>query len=71
MTLVFLSNTYNPNAEDAFTYVRRRPHETPTEAWQHKLEWLSDKIIGEPQATEHYTVEQLKAMNMVGVYSKE
>jgi hypothetical protein len=32
--------------------------------------FLSDKTIGEPQATEWYSVEELKAMNMVGVYEE-
>lgn len=29
------------------------------------------KIIGEPRATAAYTVEQLEAMGMVGVYEPE
>ena len=34
-------------------------------------EWLSDKIIGEPQATTTYTVEELKKFDMVGVYVED
>jgi hypothetical protein len=41
------------------------------EAVRHQREWLRDKVIGEPQGTEHYTVEKLKAMGLVGVYVEE
>jgi hypothetical protein len=64
----YLSNTYDPNAANAFYKVTRAYDETQVEAWQHRLEWLKGKIIGEPQATKTYTVKQLKAMNMVGIY---
>lgn len=33
--------------------------------------WLKDKIIGEPQATAHLGVDELKRMGVVGVYSRE
>lgn len=33
------------------------------------MKWLADKIIGEPKATDTYTVQELKDMGMVGVYS--
>jgi hypothetical protein len=39
-------------------------------AWQGHLEWLADKVIGEPKATEECTVEELKAEGMVGVYRR-
>ncbi|MBD2503948.1 hypothetical protein [Anabaena azotica] len=32
---------------------------------------MSKNIVGEPKGTEKITVEQFKAMNMVGIYSKE
>lgn len=34
-------------------------------------EWLKDKIIGRPKATDAYTVEQLEEMEYVGVYARE
>ena len=34
-------------------------------------DWLRGKHIGEPRATETYTVAQLKAIGMVGVYAIE
>ncbi len=65
----WLSNIHDPKDPQAQMYVARSFHETPEEAWAHHQEWLKGKVIGEPQATEAYTVEQLKAMGMVGVYA--
>lgn len=67
----WLSNTYNPNLPDAKHHVDTMPHQTPEEAWHWHKVWLSGKIIGEPQATDTYTVEQLKAMDLVGVYVED
>ena len=66
----FLTNTHDPKDKHAKMYVARSTYETTDVAWAHHIEWLKDKIIGEPQATEAYTVEQLKEMGMVGVYRK-
>ena len=66
----FLTNTHDPKDKYAKMYVARSIYETPEEAWAHHVEWLKDKVIGEPQATEAYTVEQLKEMGLVGVYRK-
>lgn len=65
----FLTNTHDPKDKNAKMYVARRVHETQEEAWRHHLDWLKDKVIGEPQATEHYTVGELKEMGLVGVYA--
>ena len=64
----FLQNTYNPEAKDAGIHLTQLHNETPEESWESYLRWLDGKIIGEPQATRDYTVEQLKARNVVGVY---
>jgi hypothetical protein len=65
----FLSNTYNPEAPNAyFLGACRCFNQTQEEAYQQWMRWLKDKIIADPKATETYTVEQLKHMNMVGVY---
>ena len=66
----FLTNTHDPKDKYAKMYVARSIHETQEQAWAHHVEWLKDKVIGEPQATEAYTVEQLKQMGLVGVYRK-
>jgi len=34
-------------------------------------DWIARNIIGPPKGTPHYTVEQLKSMGMVGIYSPE
>lgn len=69
MSLVFLTNTHDPNDKRAEMHVDYRPlQETRREAWLRHLEWLKDKVVGEPQATKHYTVEQLKEMKLVGIY---
>lgn len=64
----FLSNTYDPSKLEARVFIVRYGDETQQQAWENHLYWLSGKIIGDPQATETYTVQQLKDMNMVGVY---
>jgi len=65
----WLTNTYDPSLPDVRMHVVRCFPETFEESWRLHLDYLKDKIIGEPQATEKYTVEQLKAMGMVGVYT--
>ena len=64
----FLTNTHDPNDKNARIYVSIQPHETLKEAVARHTEWLKGKVIGEPQATEAYTVAQLKEMGLVGVY---
>lgn len=67
----WLTNIYNPNRPDAFQYIYSELGESIDQAWSNHLEWLKDKIILEPKATDTYTVEQLEEMGMVGVYSRE
>ncbi len=64
----WLSNTYNPKNTDARYYAIRDFNETQEEAWQRHLNWLKEKVIDRPKATEAYTVEELEEMNLVGVY---
>ncbi len=33
--------------------------------------YLSNKVIGQPKETDKYTPEQLEAIGMVGIYSRE
>jgi hypothetical protein len=67
--LRFLSNTYDPKQPDASYTCPRMSDQTQQQAWESHARWLADKIIGDPQATEWYTVDQLKSMHMVGVYA--
>ena len=46
-----------------------RSGQTPHQAFMEQQRWLSGKIIGDPQPTYDYSVAQLKAMHIVGVYS--
>lgn len=65
----FLTNTYDPNREDAKQMLSILDGESRDAAWQRYQRYLSDKIIGLPQATESYTQRELVRMNLVGVYS--
>ena len=67
----WLSNTYDPTKEDAIQAVCRDIGETQQEAWKRQQDWLKGKVIGEPKATESFTVEELKRVDLVGVYSLE
>ena len=73
MKLKWLSNTYDPTMPDAPLQVIALSSETMQEAWQTKREWLKGKVIGDPQTTVNmkYTVDELKAMHLVGVYVKD
>lgn len=62
-TMKWVSNTLDP---DHPNWDKR-----PIEVQQHILAWLSDKIIGEPKATDDLTVEQLKQHHYIGVYTNE
>jgi hypothetical protein len=44
---------------------------TPLQVRDRLQKWLADKIIGAPQATDRHTVDELRAMGFVGVYSIE
>lgn len=36
---------------------------------EYRRQWLADKIIGRPKAGDKYTVEELEAMGMIGIYT--
>lgn len=67
----WLSNIYNPNLPDARFHLGRSLHQTIEDVWKWHKYWLQDKIIGEPEASEYYTVQEMKDMNLVGVYAKD
>ena len=66
--LRWLTNIYDPYADDAMCYVATEIDENPIDAWRRHQNWLNTKIIGRPQATAVYSVERLEEMGMVGVY---
>jgi len=65
----FLTNIHNPKDKNAKLYLSNSSDKTPEQAWAHHLEWLKDKIIGEPEATKFYAAAQLKEMGIVGIYN--
>lgn len=67
----WLTNTHDPKDKDWKMYVTTRIGETRQQACANHLEWLDGKIIADPEPSDTYTVEQLKAMNIVGVYKQE
>lgn len=67
----WLTNTRDPRRADRSAYAQKWPGETPQEALDRLDAWLADKIIGEPKATPGYTVAELKAMHLVGVYQED
>jgi hypothetical protein len=76
--LRFLSNTHDPKAENAmamhaYSYEAMAIHDLVrmVEEWESHLRWINAHVTGRPQATKHYTVEQLETMEMIGVYADE
>lgn len=71
----FLSNISNPKSADARKYFTHNKEafldsELADLEWQYYLDWVEKNEIGRPSPTEHYTVEELENMGMVGIYSK-
>lgn len=62
----WITNIYGPKEPDASMVPM--PRFVTRQSYR---EWLEDKVIGEPKATAECSVEQLKAMNIVGVYEVE
>lgn len=62
MKSIWLTNT-NPKYPPVAMF-----GQTQEEADLRYKKWLAGKRIGSPKATEAYTVEQLEARGMVGVY---
>jgi len=70
-----LTNTFNPSHPNArnifenYKYVDLADDEKPhSDDWEFYKKWIKENVIGPPQATQWYTVEQLVAKNMVGIY---
>jgi hypothetical protein len=72
----FLTNIHDPEDPNAKMYLALSFEDMGNpqgreRAWQEHLDWLKDKVIGEPQGTDAYTSDQLKELGMVGVYLDE
>ena len=64
----WLTNLYNPELPEAREDIICESGQTQAQAWQNQVEWLKGKLIGKPKATTLYTVEELEAQNLVGIY---
>jgi|SRR5882672_4040564 len=70
MSLHWLTNEYDPTREDAENYLPIMRGQDRGQAWRHHQEWLQDKIIALPRATSEYSVEDMEAAHIVGIYSR-
>lgn len=66
--LRWLSNTHDPKDPNAKEYVATFIGQSREQAWEMHQRWLAGKLIGKPQATAFYSVEELEEMGIVGVY---
>ena len=73
-----LSNIFDhrlPKTRDTFTgftyHEWREGPQAIERAWLRHLEWINQNVIGPPKATDYYTVEQLKASGMIGIYAHD
>lgn len=72
----FLTNTFDPtkpNAKMYHTYSIHAMQNGKTACdmeWQHHLDYINSHVIGPPSASDTYTVEELEAENMIGIYAK-
>ena len=70
-----LSNIFDPSHPDARrfnTYSFHAMESGPAaieEEWKYHLQWIEANIVGPPKATTRHTVEELEAMNYVGIYA--
>ena len=70
-----LSNIYDHRKPDAkrfhiYSYHAYGNAKAEQLEWQHHLDWINQNEIGPPKETEWRTVEQLKGMDMIGIYTK-
>ncbi|WP_157237545.1 hypothetical protein [Beggiatoa alba] len=68
--LVFLRNIYNPELPDVLEKIPPHPQLSKVELYQQQQVWLQDKVLGEPQETKIWTVNELKELGFVGVYGQ-
>lgn len=66
-----ISNIYNPCLPDARQHFISVVNMDSELQWREYLKWVYSNEVGDPQATDTYTVTELKVMGMIGVYKKE
>jgi len=64
------SNTHDPNHRDFKLSIWRGFDESHEHALESTLHWLNLGVLGPPQKTDTFTVEQLTRMGYVGYYRK-
>lgn len=75
--MIFLTNTHDPADVEAakrslvLSFEEWQDPDGRERCWQNHLKWLEGKIVGDPQPSEKYTVEQMKEMGLVGVYAPD
>jgi hypothetical protein len=67
----WLTNIYDPRRPDFKANIHLTTLQTPEDAARDAREWLRDKTVGTPKATRYFTVAELEAMGMVGIYAPE
>ncbi|PJB17752.1 MAG: hypothetical protein CO117_10370 [Flavobacteriaceae bacterium CG_4_9_14_3_um_filter_33_16] len=66
----FITNIYNPKLPDAINHlVKNDDEKRKQELFNYMIEKIKELEIGDPQETETKSVEELKAMDIVGLYS--
>lgn len=64
-----ISDHRRPHADKLFCYCSRDDPQARYAAWASHLDWINRNRIGPPKATDSYTVEQLEAFGMIGIYA--
>lgn len=70
MALIFVTNHHPDERTWAVSNHAYGDKEATEREKSYTREWVGRHIVGEPRATEAYTVEQLKAMGLVGLYKE-
>lgn len=67
----YLTNMYDPSKPDAKSQVLCMLWQSVEEAWEKLQRFLQGKIVGRPKETDTYTVEELEAIGLVGIYAPD
>lgn len=69
MRVRYCGNSYDPRKENFGMTVTRGFHSQPDEDVANAYRHLDGKVLGPPEATDHFTREQLEANDMVSVWN--
>jgi hypothetical protein len=68
----FITNMYNPFAEDAIKHIVKNEDEGKRRViFNYMIDQIKKADIGLPRETERHSVEELTALNIVGLYRNE